>query len=258
MHCFCFRGQSAGSPALGAAGPERHNHPGQLGHRARLRENGCRCGLRRRVRSGRGRFQSRRDQLHKRDGAAGGGRGRVEDLSGPANEAFHRARHAEKAVCGKPGMAEDAHECVRRRLKLLPLQAPRSETEGHPAIRAVDGTQLHRGQHRRRYRARESQSAPVVLRQGPREPDALRRRGPARRALRFEWNRHRALEHRRAPCPAADQSAYFVLLPVRTADGERGGTECLWRSDVGPVLHLPGLQRTRRMDAHDERRRCDR
>ena len=53
---------------------------------------------------------------------------------------------------------------------------------------------------------------------------------------------------------AADQSAHVVLLPVRIADGERRRAERVRRRDLGPVLHLPGLQRSRRLDAHVERR----
>ena len=62
----------------------------------------------------------------------------------------------------------------------------------------------------------------------------------------------------RRPCAAADQSAHQLLLPLRAADDERRGAERLWRGDLGPVLHLPGLQRARRLDAHLERRRFGR
>ncbi len=59
---------------------------------------------------------------------------------------------AEEAVRRQPGVAADAHERLRRRPELLPLQAPRGEAASHPAIRAVDGAELHRRQHRRRHR----------------------------------------------------------------------------------------------------------
>ena len=86
---------------------------------------------------------------------------------------------------------------------------------------------------------------------------ARRSRPPAiAGAARFERHRDRALQHRRPSRPAADQSAHVLLLPLRTADGERRGAECLWRRHLGAVLHLPGLQRTHRLDAHLERRRC--
>ncbi len=64
------------------------------------------------------------------------------------------------------------------------------------------------------------------------------------------------VEHVRAPRPAADQSTHVVLLPIGVADGERARAECVRRRDVGPVLHLPGVQRAHRLDAHVERRGC--
>ena len=45
------------------------------------------------------------------------------------------------------------------------------------------------------------------------------------------------------PRPAADQSAHLLLLPLRAADDQRRGAERLRRVHLGPVLHLPGLQR---------------
>ena len=57
------------------------------------------------------------------------------------------------------------------------------------------------------------------------------------------------------PRAAADQSAHLVLLPLRAADDERRGAQRLRRGDLGPVLHLPGLQRPARLDAHLDRRR---
>ena len=85
---------------------------------------------------------------------------------------------AEEGIRGKPGMAADAHERIRRRLELLPVQAPRGEAESHSAIRALDGAQLYRRQHRRRYRAGQSQPARGVLRQ---EPSQARRCNRSRR-----------------------------------------------------------------------------
>ena len=52
-----------------------------------------------------------------------------------------------------------------------------------------------------------------------------------------------------------DQPAHVLLLPRGSADGERGRPERLRRADLGPVLHLPGLQRQGRLDAHVEQRR---
>ena len=48
------------------------------------------------LRPGRGRLQSRRDELHQRDGPAGGGRRRVQNLSGSADEAVHRSGGVEE------------------------------------------------------------------------------------------------------------------------------------------------------------------
>ena len=50
-----------------------------------------------------------------------------------------------------------------------------------------------------------------------------------------------------------DQPPHVVLLPRRGADGQRRGAECVRRADVGTVLHLSGLQRSRRLDAYVER-----
>ena len=91
-----------------------------------------------------------------------------------------------------------------------------------------------------------------------RAAQALNRRtthAPPRRAHWIERYRHRPIQHRGAPRPSADQSPYLVLLPLRTADGQRRRSERLRRRHLGPVLHLPGLQRARRLDAHLQRRR---
>ena len=54
------------------------------------------------IRPGRRRLQSRRDQLHQRHGTAGGGRRRVQDLSGPAHEAVHRSGELKKQYAASP------------------------------------------------------------------------------------------------------------------------------------------------------------
>ena len=74
--------------------------------------------------------------------------------------------------------------------------------------------------------------------------------GAAGRAHRLQRLRHRRRQHRVGQGAAADQPAHLVLLPRRGADGERRGPERLRRADLGPVLHLPGLQRQGRLDAH--------
>jgi acyl-homoserine-lactone acylase len=64
----------------------------------------------------------------------------------------------------------------------------------------------------------------------------------------------RACQDGRRTHPAADQSAHQLLLPLRAPDDERGGAERLWRVHLGPVLHLSGVQRKGRVDAHLLRR----
>ena len=68
----------------------------------------------------------------------------------------------------EPGVAAGADGCVGRRPELLPREAPEREAARHHALRAVDGAELHRGQHRRRHREGESGSAAGVLREGRR------------------------------------------------------------------------------------------
>ena len=46
------------------------------------------------------------------------------------------------------------------------------------------------------------------------------------------------------------------FFPIRIADDQRRRAERLRRGDLGAVLHLSGLQRALRLDAHVERRRC--
>ena len=72
---------------------------------------------------------------------------------------------------------------------------------------------------------------------------------------RLERHRHRAAADPRRPRAAADQPAHQLLLPLRTADDERRRAQRLWRLHLGPVLHLSGLQRAGRLDAHVERHR---
>ena len=55
------------------------------------------------------------------------------------------------------------------------------------------------------------------------QPDGVARASTpiVRRADGIERHRHRAVEHRVEACAAADQPAHLVLLPRRSADGER-------------------------------------
>ena len=80
---------------------------------------------------------------------------------------------------------------------------------------------LQRRQHRRRYREGEPERAAGVLRIERRGVDEPERSRPVRRADGIERHRDRAVEHERASRAAADQSAHVVLLPRRSADGER-------------------------------------
>ena len=110
---------------------------------------------------------------------------------------------AEEPIRGQPGVVEDADERLRRRPELLPLQASRGEAASHPALRALDGAFLHRGQHRRRHRAREPQSAPGVLRQGSRRARrsiGIRRTNRRSRAGRTAWRSRRRTPPRITPC----------------------------------------------------------
>ena len=75
------------------------------------------------------------------------------------------------------------------------------------------------------------------------------------RPARFQRHRHRAGADHGRQGAAADQPAHQLLLPLRAAGDQRRGAQRLWRRDLGAVLHLPGLQRPRRLDAHVERRR---
>ena len=177
-----------------------------LGHPAHLRQDRRRRGVRRDVRAGRRRLQSRRDQLPQCDGPARRGRGRVADLPRPADEAVHRSRRSEGAVREEPRLAEGADERLGGRAELLPAHASRREAARDHAVRAVDGAELHRGQHRRRHRARQPHAARGVLRRRAEagDDDRQRRIDRARRsrAARLERHRDRAVEHdrRQARC----------------------------------------------------------
>jgi acyl-homoserine lactone acylase PvdQ len=63
--------------------------------------------------------------------------------------------------------AEETDERMGRRHELVPGHAPRGASEGHPALRAVDGIELHRRQYRRRHRARGPRETREVLRREP-------------------------------------------------------------------------------------------
>ena len=131
-----------------------------------------------------------------------------------------------------PAWLQDGDERLGGRLELLPLQPPRSEAACDYALRAVDGVVLHRGQHRGRHRAREPHTARgIVWCSGREQGDGLRPVRPrgqglaGQGAVGLERHSDRAASHGDAPRDAADQSAHFVLLPLRAADDERRGIE---------------------------------
>ena len=166
-----IRRATARPRALEAAGRQRHHRPRRLGHRARPRQDRRRRRLRHDLRPGRGRFQSRRDQLPQLHGPPRRGRGRIAHLSGPAHEALHRSRRPQEAVRRQPRLAQVADERLGRRPELLSRHPPRREAARHPALRTLDGPLLHRRQHRRRYREDQSQPA--------RSPSTARSPSPA-------------------------------------------------------------------------------
>ena len=80
-------------------------------------------------------------------------------------------------------------------------------------------------------------------------PSRRRRDVPDSRTARVQRHRDRAGADRRRQGAAADQPAHQLLLPLRAASDQRPGPQCLWRGDLGAVLHLPGVQPPRRLDA---------
>ena len=145
------------------------------------------------------------------------------------------------------------------RAQLLPGDASRGAAAGDHAVRAVDGAELHRRQHRRRHRdACRSTELRGLLRhqRDARCPSQRNERLPASTEPTGSNGFAIAPSHTAGrPRAAADQSAHLLLLPLRTADDQRRRAERLRRGHLGPVLHLPGVQRARRLDAHLERRR---
>ena len=70
----------------------------------------------------------------------------------------------EERVRGQPGVAAEADGCVRRWGQLLSRQTSRGEAASDSTLRAVDGSFVYRGQHRRRLRASGPEEAGSVLR----------------------------------------------------------------------------------------------
>ena len=172
----------------------------------------------------------------------------------------------QKQFKASPAWLQTLMHGVGRRPELLPAHAPGGEAESARAVRAVDGAHVQRRQHRRRHRegvARRSSRRstarwPTARPVSAAEPAPANEFAPAREPTGsngFAIAPQNTAEQAR---PAADQPAHLVLLPRRSADGERGRPECVRRGDLGPVLHLSGLQRQAGLDAHVERRGRDR
>ena len=161
---------------LGGYGRAGHHHPRRLGDRPRPRRHRRRRGLRHGVRPGGGRLRAHRGQLCLRPRAHRHGHGRGRHMAGPARPHVRGPGLAEGAVRGEPGVAEGAHGRVRRRAQLLAVQAPGRGPHRHPALRAVDGPLLHRGEHRRRYRAHRPGRPGIFLRH-PADPSLPGHRG---------------------------------------------------------------------------------
>ena len=104
--------------------------------------------------------------------------------------------------------------------------APAGEAARDHALRAVDGADLQRRQHRRRHRdgepRRSSQAfygkAPARRRAGASADDRAARPASRRGSNGIAIAPSNTVDASRA---AADQSAHVVLLPLRAADDER-------------------------------------
>ena len=151
-----------------------------------------------------------------------------------------------------PAWLKRLMDSLGRRAELLSRDPSEREAARAHAVRAVDGAVVHRRQHRRRHRAdRPGRARALLLRASKR--GALDARRPSRAGSNGIAIAPAA--DRRRQGAAADQPAHQLLLPLRAAGDERRGPQRLWRRDLGPVLHLPGVQRPCRLDAHVERRR---
>ena len=100
-------------------------------------------------------------------------------------------RGPEGALPAKPRLAAAADGCLGRWAELLPGHPSGREAARDHALRALDGAELHRRQHRRRYRAdlaggwRPSMAKPST-------PRSTRRPSPCARSHRLQRHRHRA------------------------------------------------------------------
>ena len=141
-------------------------------------------------------------------------------------------------------------------LNLFLAHAPRSPSARHPPVRALDGAQLHA----RGASAGDIEGVPLdplqgVLRRAwrpaapmPRSTPGPQRAG-ARMVSRLPPRIRRTITRSLLINP---HTSFFFRSELQVTSDE--GLERVRRGDVGAVLHLPGLQRAPRLDAHVERR----
>ena len=225
-----------------AGGGRPHDDPARrVGHSPRPRPHGRRRGIRHDVRSSGGRLPAHRIQLPRRLGPPRRGRRRRRDLDRSASAPVRRSRGPARALARKPRLAARADAGVGRRAELLPPHPPRGPAPGDRQVRAVDGAELQRGQHRRRRGARLGRGAAALLRRYAPRPRRPRGAAAVRGAQGLKRDRRRPVQHPRRPRPAFDQPAHELLFPLGGAGDERRGAERLRRLHLGPVLRLPGL-----------------
>ncbi len=200
------------------AGERGHHRAGRLGHRAHPRKDRRRCRVRDDLRPGGGRLQPDRDQLSQFDGPAGGGGGGGRHLAGPEDEALHRSRQDEGEVRGQPRVVKEIDERLGRRAQLLPPCQSQGEAAGHHPVRAVDGADVQRGEHRRRHRERGPRPAPGVLRGQREQASAARWRV---RSLSSQAAPTASRSRRRTPSTAGRSSSSIPTRRSSSAPSSR-------------------------------------
>ena len=159
----------------------------------------CRSRVRHDLRAGRRRLQSRRDQLPRRRSAVlpkpRARRAVYQDLR---QKLFVDPEDLPSAYGASPPGCKLLMNAWADGLNYLSHHPPGRHAARHQPLRAVDGAELHRGQHRRRHRAHLAQRARRHSTASTRR--RRRRRGDrgaaASRAGRLERHRHRARQHR--------------------------------------------------------------
>jgi acyl-homoserine-lactone acylase len=137
-----------------------------------------------------------------------------------------RAKYA-----ASPAWLRRLMDALGGRAELLPGHPPDRAPEPDHALRAVDGAELHRGQHRRRHRV--GGPGPLASFYAPRTPGTPPAAAPAAggagdapppsRAQRLNGSRSRPADTATGQRAPAHQPAHLVLLPPRGARGERRG-----------------------------------